>query len=111
VTRLRQTAAGVYEPVLTEAEFQRQVVKLARSLGWETWHPQIAVWSKSGWPDLVLCKPPRLLFWELKTDKGKTSADQDKWLADLRACGQEARVVRPADRQWIHETLLGRSPA
>lgn len=94
---------------LTEAQWQKQVVALAKSLGWNVWHPQIAVWSKSGWPDLVLCKPPRALFWELKTEKGKVNPNQEHWLGLLKACGLDVAVVRPSDREWVHAQLMGKT--
>jgi hypothetical protein len=95
------------ETSLSEREWQRQVVSLAKSLGWTIWHPQISVWSKGGWPDLVLLKPPRALFWELKTERGKLQPAQEHMLEMLTACGLNAAVVRPGNREWVHRQLMG----
>jgi hypothetical protein len=92
---------------LSEREWQRQVVSLAKSLGWEIWHPQISVWSKGGWPDLVLLKPPRALFWELKTERGTEKPAQKHMLRLLEMCGLTVAVVRPHDREWVHRQLMG----
>lgn len=85
-------------PKVTEAAFLRQVRDLARIFGWSTYHPFLSRWSERGFPDVVLCRPPRILFVELKTDKGKTTPDQDRWLGMLEQCpGVEVFVWRPAD--------------
>lgn len=85
-------------PAVTEAQFQRQVIDLARIFGWQHYHPTLSRWSARGWPDLVLCRPPRLLLAELKRENGKSTPEQDAWLALLRACpGVETYLWRPSD--------------
>lgn len=90
---------------MDEAELQREVIKLATQHGWRSWHPTIAVYSKRGWPDLVLANPRqgRILFRELKQQTGKVSDSQQEWLDTLRACGQDAAVWRPID--WVTGTI------
>jgi hypothetical protein len=44
---------------ITEKQFTGQVVQLARMLGWRVYHPWLSVHSAAGFPDLVLCRPPR----------------------------------------------------
>ena len=61
---------------MTEREFQRAVVELARLMGWRVHHTRPALtrageWrtpiqGDAGFPDLVLCRPPRLILAELK---------------------------------------------
>ncbi|MFH1602478.1 MAG: VRR-NUC domain-containing protein [Pseudomonadota bacterium] len=93
-------------PPVTEAEFQKQVVQLAKLLGWETYHPWLSVYSAKGWPDLALCRPPRLLLAELKTEKGKVSVSQQRWLDLLGQCdGVEVAIWRPSDWPTIEEVL------
>ena len=42
---------------ITEAQFMRQVIDLARLLGWDfIYHPQLSKWSEKGWPDLFLAR-------------------------------------------------------
>ncbi len=90
----------------SERDFQRQVLDLAKILGWHAYHPMLSKWSERGWPDLALCRPPRLLFAELKTERGRTSDHQDRWLALLGACpGVEVFLWRPSDLDRVAETL------
>jgi VRR-NUC domain len=93
---------------LTEREFQRQVVDLARILGWDfIYHAQLAKWSEKGWPDLVLVRvrDHRLVFAELKTDKGKLTPRQEEVLAMLRAVSDDVHVWRPSDLDAITTVL------
>ncbi len=91
---------------LSEREFQRQVMDLARIYRWRVYHPQLSKWSERGWPDLAMVRPPRLLFAELKTDRGKTTMHQDEWLELLRAIpGIEVHLWRPADFDAIAAVL------
>ena len=83
---------------VTEAQFLRQVLDLARIYRWMAYHPALSKWSERGWPDLALVRPPHLVLAELKTDRGRTTEHQDRWLAALRACpGVETYLWRPAD--------------
>lgn len=73
---------------MRESDFQRTVIEMAQHLGWRVahfrpaqtekgWRTPVAADGK-GWPDLVLVRD-RVLFVELKTDKGKLSLDQEQW--------------------------------
>lgn len=78
----------------SEAAFQQQVVNLAAYYGWRTYHTHDSRRSNPGFPDLVLVRPPELLFVELKTDKGRVRYQQQDWLDDLATVGQAvARAV------------------
>ena len=88
--------------ILSEKDFQGQVVKAAEALGWLSFHAYDSRRSAQGWPDLVLVRPPRLLFVELKSDKGKLTPDQVVWMEALARVetaggGIECYVWRPAD--------------
>jgi len=78
---------------MTEKELDAAVAKLCRLYGWRRYHTYRSKHSPAGFPDLVLVKPPRLIFAELKSDDGKLSAEQAEWLTDLRAV---ARLVYDA---------------
>lgn len=68
-------------PPLSEKLFQRQVVELAKIMGWRVYHPFLSKWSERGFPDLTMvrARDRRLLFAELKADKGKLSEHQVEW--------------------------------
>ena len=99
---------------LTEKEFQARVTELAKLLGWRFAHFRPALTARgyrtamigdTGFPDLVLVRPPRIIFAELKV--GAPLADEQKdWLADLGSVpGVEAVVWRPRDMDSIVEAL------
>lgn len=91
----------------TEKQFMAMVIRLARLCGWSVYHVHDSRRSAHGWPDLVLCRPPRLLFVELKTDVGETTTEQEQWLGRLQECDQVARVWRPRDWKVIEAVLMG----
>ena len=91
---------------MSEATWQAHVLRVARQFGWLVYHTQFSIRSHRGWPDLVLCRPPRILFVELKSDRGRVSPEQRDWLDALRACGLDARVWRPTEHDdEVFETL------
>jgi hypothetical protein len=80
---------------LSEREWQRTVVDLARQLGWRlTYHTHDSRKSAHGFPDLVLVRE-RILYLELKSEGGKVSPAQQEWLDALNAADGEAYVIRP----------------
>ncbi|SRR6266542_129380 len=92
-------------PKLTEKAWQAQVLTLARMFGWRVFHVFNSRRSVPGFPDLVLVRRPRVIFAELKTDRGRLTDDQRDWLADLGECPVESYVWRPRDAQRIAEVL------
>lgn len=48
-----------------------------------------------GFPDLVLARE-RVVFAELKSERGKVQPEQSDWLERLRAAGAEAHLWRPS---------------
>jgi hypothetical protein len=88
-------------PAITERDWQRQVLDLARLYRWRAYHPHLSKWSEPGWPDLAQVRPPRLVFAELKRDRAQPTPAQRDWLALLADCGQEVYLWRPADLDRI----------
>lgn len=99
---------------VTEADFQSTVLDLARVTGWmvahfrpartdKGWRTPVAADGK-GFPDLVLVRD-RVIFAELKSDRGRMSADQHAWIGALTEAGAEAYVWRPDDFDQIAATL------
>lgn len=105
-------------PKVTESAFQRQVLALAKMLGWRTAHFRPAMNQRGDWrtpvagdgkgfPDLLLVRGGKLLAVELKTDRGVLSPEQREWRDALQAAGVDWRLWRP--RMWseIEATLKG----
>lgn len=82
---------------MTEKALQERVVRMARALGWLAYHTHDSRRSAPGFPDLVLVRGARVLYRELKTQKGRVRPEQKTWLAALAAAGQDAGLRRPAD--------------
>jgi hypothetical protein len=116
-------------PRQTERRFQAQVIELAEVLGWKIRHdratnqrrdcrvchapfrcagcstPLTIVRNDPGLLDLLLTRRPRIIWAEIKTDRGKLTDDQKLMLAELRECGQEAYVFRPKTWEQIVRLL------
>ena len=90
------TAVVASTTTMSEDELLAAVLELARWLGWRTYHTHDSRRSNPGFPDLVIVRDDRLLFVELKSTKGRLTAEQTEW---LKALGYVASVAtwRPAD--------------
>lgn len=104
-----------------EQAFQATVVDVAHLAGWRVAHFRAARTSMgwrvpvtadgAGWPDLVLVRPPRLIFAELKSEIGTVKPRQLEWLEVLRLLPQaEVFVWRPSDWDSLVEVLTGSAP-
>jgi hypothetical protein len=58
---------------MSEAEFQAQVVSLAELRGWRIFHDHDSRRNTAGLPDLILVRRGRLIFAELKSERGRIS--------------------------------------
>lgn len=105
---------------MLEKDFMRQVINLAKFYGWKVAHfgASVRVVGKdrtfvgdrdsTGFPDLVLVRGERLIFAELKAEKGKVSPAQTAWLVSLTGHSDRPREVYlwyPKDWKIIEETL------
>lgn len=113
--------------LLRETPFQRQVIDTARLLGWLVFHVHDSrtvdqargrrgatqrirtlpfLVGSRGFPDLVLVRPPRVIFAELKAEDGAVSEHQRVWIDWLMRCpGVEVYLWRPRDRDDIERIL------
>ena len=92
------------EGIVSEKEFQREVVKIARRFHWKVYHTYDSRKSEPGFPDLVLVRK-RVIFAELKTKAGKVSDAQQGWLTALLKAGAEAYIWKPSDLKGIVRCL------
>lgn len=83
--------------IVTEQAFLHRVIDLAKITGWRVAHFRPAMTARGAWvtrmdghtgfPDLVLLRPGRLIFAELKRSRkgNTTSPEQLIWLSQLAA--------------------------
>ena len=93
--------------VVTEKDLREQIRTLCQLYGWKMYFSWTSIHSPRGFPDLVLANPEqkRVIFAELKSEKGKVTEYQQEWLDTLKACGQTVYVWRPTDIEAIAEIL------
>ncbi len=93
---------------IAEKQFEAQVKDLARLFGWKYYHTWRSIHSPAGFPDCVLARRERLIFAELKSEKGTVSDKQQEWLDVLGNVGDKDVQVylwRPSDWDGIVEAL------
>lgn len=99
----------------TERQFQDAVVDYARTQGWMVAHfrnsmtaagrhATAVAYDGAGFPDLVLVRD-RVVFAELKSQRGRATGRQHMWLNELNAAGVETHLWRPSDWPDIERTL------
>ena len=94
-----------------ESDFKSSVIDLAKHTGWKWYHNPDSRRSSAGFPDLVLVKPPNVLFVELKMDNpgSKLTADQLDWQKKLNDCTDvKACVITPDSYEFLTITLCQR---
>lgn len=95
----------------TELQCEDAIIAAARAAGWRV-HVErtsrsrdggflTAIKGDRGWPDLVAVRDGELLIRELKRRPNTVEPDQERWLAELRACGIDADVC------WVPEQMDG----
>lgn len=90
---------------MSERQLQDQIIDLAERMGWKYYHVYDSRKSVAGFPDLVLVHPKqrRVLWRELKSETGTTTAEQKVWLATLEVVGEDVGLWRPRD--WFAGTI------
>lgn len=106
--------------LMSEAEWQQQVIDLAHIHGWRVYHARPAQNGRGdwrtpvaadgkGWPDLTLVRD-KVLFVELKSESGRLTTEQRHWLDALQAAGAHVAVWRPRDFDTVLDTLKRNRP-
>ena len=102
----------------TEAEFQRRVIDLAESFGWQWLHVEgrssrgirsagfaLRGTLAKGWPDLLLLRGSQLIAAELKAQHAPPPSTDQLRVLQLLSEAVKAYVWRPSDLPLILETL------
>jgi len=96
----------VHDGLLTERAWMRLVTDYAHLRGWLVYHSWRSDHSPAGYPDLTLVRGERLVFAELKSQRGELTSSQRAWLTDLeRVPGVTVAVWRPDDWQEVQRAL------
>ena len=102
---------------MNEKDLQSIVMNLARRYGWMIHHDlpamsrtgKWATWQQGdvGFPDLLLAHPNKrqMFVIELKSERGKTTTSQDKWLDAFHLAGIETHLIKPSDLEFITDRL------
>ena len=115
---------SLLDDTIKESDWRTTVIEYAELRGWRVYHvtdvrKRLRSHTSIGFPDLVLARntyPPgrlerltpngsRIVFAELKTEKGETTDEQDAWLNLLKAADVEVYVWRPSDWFKVEELL------
>ena len=114
-TDARTPARRALDAAMTEEAFEDWLVELACRLGWAV-HVERKARSNRGWrtpikghkgfPDVVLAKGARILFRELKSERGVLEPAQEEWRDRLLAAGADWAMWQPRDRDAIEKELL-----
>jgi Holliday junction resolvase len=89
-----------------EKKVKDKAVKMLKELGAYYFYPVTGGYGSSGVPDIVGCYRGRFFGIECKAGKGKTTALQDKNLADIARAGGIALVVNEDNVNDVLNTLI-----
>lgn len=100
--------------LISEKELADTVIGMAYTFGWKIYRTWVSIHSPAGFPDLVMAREwdsgrgnGRLIFAELKSQRGKVSPEQQQWLDALALTvpGVEVYLWRPSDLDQIEDVL------
>lgn len=93
---------------ISEKQFVTQILDLLAATGWRLrYHTYRSRRSPSGFPDEVWVRE-RVVFAELKSDRGELRSAQRAWLQGLLAAGAEAYLLYPTDLVQLARVLQTR---
>lgn len=112
---MRRVAPAIPIADMLEKQLEQQVIGtktnpgLARMLGWKAYHTLRSQGSEPGYPDWTLIRE-RVVWLELKTEKGIVSDAQVRWISALCKAQAEVYIVRPRHLEAIAVVLQARTP-
>jgi hypothetical protein len=72
----------------------------ARAAGWLTFHTYNSMRSEPGFPDAVCLRNGRCVVVELKTERGRTSPAQRRWIDEFDHVPGVTAFVAHCPRDW-----------
>ena len=103
---------------MTEAQLDHDVLALWRAYGWtlrlltkkrggavveeivDPYHTRDSRGSAKGFPDRVAIRPPRLMFVELKKERGRIEPEQQAWHNALKLVSDQVDVMARLCGEW-----------
>ena len=106
-TQMRSLGDRLGGARVSEADFQAAVMEYAQLRGWLVFHDHDSRKNLPGLPDLILTRPGRLIFAELKVARRRLRPEQQAWLETLSTVpGVETFLWRwPKSWELIEATL------
>ena len=93
-----------------EAKVKKKVREVLQALGAYYVMPITGGYGNSGAPDFVVCLDGRFIGIECKAGKGKTTALQEKNLAQIRSAGGLAIVINEENINELKDELIKTFP-
>lgn len=100
---------------ITEAEFTKMVIDLAKLNGFRVAHFRPARTKNGGWvtamsgdigfPDVIMARETRLIVSEIKVGNNRPTPEQMAWLGAFGNAGAEVYIWRPEDWDTIVKLL------
>lgn len=92
---------------MREKDLQATIIEAAKLFKYQVYHTYDSRRSTEGFPDLVIAGNGRLFIWELKSQDGRVTDTQMKWLESFSAVTTRpnAAVIRPNDLDWCIDAL------
>jgi len=100
-------SAPTLNRAMTEDQLSQAIIEAAIYRGWRVHHirrsDRAIQQGHSGFPDLCLARNGRVLFMELKSEKGRSSPDQDAWFDALSDLDGPAVmfIIRPSRLDFV----------
>jgi hypothetical protein len=112
----REAEGAGRRPPGPEERLLREILRIVRKLGGLAYHPRAARtedgWvvpvqgDGKGWPDLVILLGGRIFVFELKSEVGRLTREQRRWLEEFsRVPSVTPMVVRPRDLDRVRDLL------
>ena len=90
---------------ISEKSFQQLVIDYAKLKGWTVYHTFNSRKSTPGYPDLSMVRGARHVVAELKSEHGRLTPDQRRWLEAFQHTSTEVYLWRPSAWPDIERVL------